>query len=391
MTDSTNRDVASADRQLVSERRFPLARPPAPRPLWHRIYRASLVRVALYYVVLITVATLAVRSSPTVRASLLSPSIPAVTEGVALITGATPPASWLGRPPFLLGAFETLLVVLSAILLALPVAWVYMLTKKLRFDPGLVRSVIILPIAVAGILLVVKNNLAVAFSLAGIVAAVRFRNTLKDPRDAVYIFLTIAIGIAAGVQAIDVALVVSMVFNIVVVMMWRYQVGSIYGGRYGRTGVLSIGDGSLLVAQTPSAIRAVRRNMLDEVADMKTDGILLVHSTDPELARYSVQDALSQRTRDWKLIGIWPRGDEVATVEYLVRLAKEATPADLLGDLDDWGGQIDGAEFIPFRGRSRARPDQEPLAGEGIRKPKGGADERSGNDEAAEQKELDNK
>ena len=77
---------------------------------------------------------------------MLSPSIPAVSEGTALLTGTAPPESWLGRPPFLVGAFETFLVVLSAIFLALPVAWVYMLTKKLRFDPGLVRSVIILPI-----------------------------------------------------------------------------------------------------------------------------------------------------------------------------------------------------------------------------------------------------
>jgi hypothetical protein len=323
--------------------------------LWVRIYRASLVRVAVYYVVLITVTAAAVRTFPIVRAALLSPTIPAVTEGTALLTGTAPPESWLGRPPFLVGAFETLLVLLAAIFLSLPVAWVYMLTKKLRFDPGLVRSVIILPIAVAGILLVVKNNLAVAFSLAGIVAAVRFRNTLKDPRDAVYIFLTIAIGIAAGVQAIDVALIVSLIFNVVVVLLWRYQVGSIYGGRYGRTGVMSIGDTSLLVAQTPEAIRTIRRTMLDEAADMKTDGILLVHSTDPELARYSVQDALSQSTREWKLIGIWPRGDEVATAEYLVRLAREATPADLLGDLDDWATQIDAAEYIPFRSRAQPR------------------------------------
>ncbi len=355
MIESNRRDLLESDRHLSEEQRFPLAQPPAIRPQWQRILRASLVRVALYYVILITVAVIAVRISPLVRSSLLSPSIPVVSQGTALLTGAEPPASWLGRPPFLVGAFETLLVVLSAVLLALPVAWVYMLTKKLRFDPGLVRSVIILPIAVAGILLVVKNNLAVAFSLAGIVAAVRFRNTLKDPRDAVYIFLTIAIGIAAGVQALDVALVVSIMFNIVVVMMWRYQVGSIHGGRYGRTGVLSFGDSSLLVAQTPASMRRVRRKMLDEVLDMRTDGILLIHSTNPDLARHSVQDALSQSTRDWKLIGIWPRGEEVATAEYLVRLAKDATPADLLGDLDDWAGHIEGAEYIPFRSRSRPR------------------------------------
>src|SRR5256885_7014990 len=43
--------------------------------------------------------------------------------------------------------------------------------------------------------------------LAAIVAAVRFRNTLKDTKDAVYIFLALAVGVAAGVYSPTVAAV----------------------------------------------------------------------------------------------------------------------------------------------------------------------------------------
>jgi hypothetical protein len=96
--------------------------------------------------------------------------------------------------------------------------------------------VIILPIVVAGIALVVKNSLALAFSLAGIVAAVRFRNTLKDPRDAVYIFLVIAIGLSAGVQALDVALAMSLAFNFVVLLVWKHNVGRSTAGATGARG-----------------------------------------------------------------------------------------------------------------------------------------------------------
>jgi hypothetical protein len=92
---------------------------------------------------------------------------------------------------------------------------------------------------------------------------------------------------------------------------------------------------------------------------MKTDGILLVHFTDPEMARHTVQDALSETARDWKLLGIVSRGDEVQTAEYLVRLAKKKTPADLIGTLDDWSAQIEAAEYIPFRQRSRPRAGEE--------------------------------
>lgn len=364
VTDTIERELSEEDRKKPPERRFPLAQPPRRHGFLGRLWKNSLARVALYYIVLIAVGGLLLQSSPLVRNALVTPAIPALSEGTALFTGQAPPASWTtasrGLPIPLERALLTLLVILGAVALAVPVVWVYMITKKLRYDPGLVRSVVILPIAVAGILLVVKNSLAIAFSLAGIVAAVRFRNTLKDPRDAVYIFLTIAIGIAAGVQALDVALVASVIFNIAVILLWKFQVGSIYGGRYGRTGVLSIGDSSLLVAQTPQAFRRVRRKLLDEAVEMKkTDGILLVHSTDPELSRQTVQDALSQTTKDWRLVGIWPRGEEVKTAEYLVRLAKKTTAADLIGELDEWSAHIDAAEYIPFRQRSRSRDGDE--------------------------------
>src|SRR5690606_12008024 len=131
-----------------------------------------------------------------------------------------------------------------------------------------------------------------------------------------------------------------------------------YGGRYGKTGVLSIGDSSLLVAQTPAACRSLRLKLLEEAQDMKTDGILLVHSLDADLARHTVQDELGQTAKEWKLVGIWPRGEEGKTAEYLVRLEKDTTPADLIGDLDEWSTQIDAAEYIPFRQRNQPRTEK---------------------------------
>jgi hypothetical protein len=339
--------------------RYPLAQPPTPVGPARRIARAPLFKLLVYYVVLVLVAALLVREFPLVRTALVTPVVPVLGEGAALITGEEAPTSWTTSTALVAATLEraltTLLVVLGAVSLAIPVTWVYMMTKRLRYDPGLVRSVVILPIAVAGILLVVKNSLALAFSLAGIVAAVRFRNTLKDPRDAVFIFLTIAIGISAGVQALDVGLVVSVAFNIAVLALWKFQIGSIYGGRYGRTGVLSIGDSSLLVAQTPRACRTLRRQLLDRVGEMKTDGILLIHTTEPELARHTVQDALSETARNWRLLGIAARGESVHTAEYLVRLAKKLTPADLIGALDEWSAHISAAEYVPFRQRDRPR------------------------------------
>ena len=116
---------------------------------------------------------------------------------------------------------------LSGLALMCPVAWMYMRTKpKARYDSSLVQTVVVLPVVIAGVVLIVRDSVALAFSLAGIVAAVRFRNTLRDTKDAVYIFLAIAVGLAAGVQAFSVAFVVTVIFLLVVLMLWRFDVGT---------------------------------------------------------------------------------------------------------------------------------------------------------------------
>jgi Domain of unknown function (DUF4956) len=111
------------------------------------------------------------------------------------------------------GATEaTLIALVGALVLALPVAGVYEFTNRKRttLDRGVTQSILLLPPIVAGIVAVVQNSLALAFSLAGVATTVRFRSSLKDTNDAAYIFLAIAIGIAAGAQALDVATVVSV-------------------------------------------------------------------------------------------------------------------------------------------------------------------------------------
>ena len=74
--------------------------------------------------------------------------------------------------------------VLGSVLTALPVSWTYIACRKRdEYDNSIIRTIIILPMLLTSIVLMVHNSLALAFSLAGIVGAVRFRNTLKSPGD----------------------------------------------------------------------------------------------------------------------------------------------------------------------------------------------------------------
>src|SRR5262249_34137291 len=116
---------------------------------------------------------------------------------------------------------------LGGLALMCPVAWAYMRTKpKVRYDASLVQTVIVLPVVISGVVVIVCDSVALAFSLAGIVAAVRCRNTLKETKDAVYIFLAVAVGLAAGVQSFAVGYVVTIVFLAVILVLWRFDVGA---------------------------------------------------------------------------------------------------------------------------------------------------------------------
>ena len=121
-------------------------------------------------------------------------------------------------------AVELTLSMIGIIVLMIPVSWVYMGARRRRGrEQSFVLTLLLLPLAVAGIVIIVENSLALAFSLAGIVAGVRFRLTLDDTLDAIYIFMSIGVGLAAGIGALEIAAVLSIFFNIAVIILWQFS------------------------------------------------------------------------------------------------------------------------------------------------------------------------
>jgi len=183
--------------------------------------RSPVVRVTLYYVIAIGAALALLNAVPALGIHF-SPDplrlVPDLDQFAAAVGQGARGARAAVSP---LGA---VLSIVGALVLSVPVAWVYMLTKEdVKYDESVPHTVIILPLVVAGIVLIVRDSVALAFSLAGVVAAVRFRNTLRDTKDAVYIFLAVGIGLAAGVQALVVALILSVIFNVVVFVLWKLE------------------------------------------------------------------------------------------------------------------------------------------------------------------------
>jgi hypothetical protein len=80
--------------------------------------------------------------------------------------------------------------------------------------------------------MIVVNSIALAFSLAGVVAAVRFRFSLNQPSDAMYIFVAIGLGLASGIGALGISAVISFTFVIATLFIWKLEYGKTLSGPF---------------------------------------------------------------------------------------------------------------------------------------------------------------
>ncbi|MES2177140.1 MAG: DUF4956 domain-containing protein [Gemmatimonadota bacterium] len=247
-------------------------------------------------------------------------------------------------------AISVAVAMLASVLLALPVAWVYLLTRSKRgYQQSVVQLLIILPLVVSGIVLLVKYSVALAFSLAGIVAAVRFRNTLDDSKDAVYVFLATAVGLASAVN-LPVALVISIGFNATVLVLWYTDFGNapveldgrIAEKRLRRAKQLAR-TGTFVARIDDEVFKNMTRDQLEGVAERawkrahtndddapssENETRIRLRTADAEALRRIIEPKLQDYTRQWRA-GPTTTDGGVETIEYYVQLRKR-TPADEL-------------------------------------------------------------
>ena len=244
-------------------------------------------------------------------------------------------------------ALETAVICLGTLVLMLPVSWVYMSAQNSRsHNQSVAQTLIILPLVVSGIILVVSNSLALAFSLAGVVSVLRFRTTLRDTRDVIYIFLGVAVGFAAGVHQLAIAAVLSIIFNIVVLLTWHYSFGrnalqptasSVWSAplaelAHSRNGH-SVPDRDLVLALTPSeAENLVKRfnrvrGILGESKKPRYNAILTVTTNELTGAQEYVERALAKVTKRWKLDEVITNVGKPSIMFFLIKIP-DATPND---------------------------------------------------------------
>jgi hypothetical protein len=313
-------------------------------------------RLLGYYVVLAVIVVALAYAFPAVDRMLGSAApVPLVhAPRVAANILNTTPAAAIDQavlPDRLILAVSTLSLILATLALILPVSWVYMSTQKSKgHDQQVAQTLVFLPLVVAGIVLVVQNSLALAFSLAGVVAAVRFRTTLRDARDVVFIFLAISVGFAAGVQSLVVAAVVSVAFNFLMILTWRYDFGrnvlepTASSQWSGPLLELAAGNGNGKIPDRDLVMALDQKNALalserfNRVRMMlgpakkkpRYNGILSITTDQLSEAQRLVGVVLDEMAGRWRLDEVITNTGKPSELYYLVRLRKRTGRDDVL-------------------------------------------------------------
>ena len=342
---------------------------------------SGLARILVYYVLLGVALALLVRFVPAVREAFSLGRLATVKSAPeTLLPSAIPPAAVIGTDSPWYGPILATISMLGSLAIMTPVTWMYMMIRRNRgYEESVVHSLLILPVAVTGIVIIVQNSIALAFSLAGIVAAVRFRTTLEDTKDAVYVFLAIGVGLASGVQALGVALTLSVMFNAVVYVLWRTRFGNRYADAYrgaGRVplsdvlaagagvGTLSVGDPAILDAAGPTDMEKavgvaarMERHVSEERGKAKrqrANTLLVAHAPAAEQAQAEIEHHLSELATRFKLAEIAPGPGSTVTLVYLARLDAPSSQGALVDRLRASAEPgVAAAELISLKGLKR--------------------------------------
>jgi len=166
------------------------------------------------------------------------------------------------------------LILLLAFCLGQIIGWVYMATHTgLSYSQMFVASLVVISPITGLVMVLLAGDIVIAFGLLGVFAIVRFRNVLKDTRDAMFVLWAMVEGIACGTRQFSTALIGSLCVGLI----FLYLRLTSFGGRHRYDVIVSLhtaGDAALvnmrqvLKRHTIKQILASQRDLPDQERDV---------------------------------------------------------------------------------------------------------------------------
>jgi hypothetical protein len=113
-----------------------------------------------------------------------------------------------------------LYVLITATVLGGVLSGVFIYThKKTVYDHSFSMTLFLLPLVISVIIMLVSNNIAQAFSLAGVFALVRFRTAIADSRDITYILGSVGIGLSSALGYVGYAIIITLFIGAILMII----------------------------------------------------------------------------------------------------------------------------------------------------------------------------
>ncbi len=125
------------------------------------------------------------------------------------------------------GLVSALIAIGLAFALAQIVSYVYIATfRGLSYSRSFVQGIPLGAVVTSMLMLAIGDSIAAGIGLAGGLSIVRFRTTMRDPRDMVFIFAGLGVGIACGLQAYPAAIGGTATFCVASVALFGINYGA---------------------------------------------------------------------------------------------------------------------------------------------------------------------
>jgi len=126
-----------------------------------------------------------------------------------------------------LDAEQILLAMLVPFLLSSVLATVYRWTfQSISYSRSFIHTMVLSSMIVSMVIMAVGDSLARGLGILGSLAIVRFRTPVRDPRDMVFLYACMGIGIACGAAAFGIAIISTITFALAVLLLHWFPFAS---------------------------------------------------------------------------------------------------------------------------------------------------------------------
>lgn len=194
---------------------------------------------------------------------------------------------------------RALVAMLLAFGLAQAIAGVYLITYRgLSYSKSVVQGMAIGSVVPCMLMLAIGSNLAAGLGVAGGLALIRFRTSLRDPRDILFVFAALGVGIACGTHAYAVAIAGTVIFSAATILLAITG----YGSRREFDGLLRFSVASTEKPGLDVVLKSTCRSFALVTLREAAQGELLEHAYQVSLASDDLRTELVERLR--KLPGV---------------------------------------------------------------------------------------